>query len=151
MKIINTIYSAFILSIIFISCENNSPQSTTQENPTPLRKKSPEEIRNEISQDERSLPFVYLSAKGSYKENYWGDKFKVSCTITNKATLVTYKDAKLMVSYYSKTKTLLGSDSYVIYEFFPPLSSKTIDLEIGNYKNAYSFELLVREAIPVPE
>ncbi|MCO6500615.1 MAG: hypothetical protein J5I47_09590 [Vicingus serpentipes] len=91
-----------------------------------------------VEEIERSQPTNFLSADGTYRENFWGDKFKVSCKITNKATVATYKDAVVRVTYYTKTKTVLGSNDYTVYETFPPSSTKIVELKIDNYKNVNS-------------
>ncbi|MDD4236717.1 MAG: hypothetical protein PHF99_11945 [Bacteroidales bacterium] len=91
-----------------------------------------------VEETERSQPTKFLSATGTYRENFWGDKFKVDCKITNKATVATYKDAVVRVTYYTKTKTVLGSNDYTIYETFPPNSTKTVEIQIENYKNVNS-------------
>lgn len=91
-----------------------------------------------VEEIESSQPTTFLSADGTYRENFLGDKFKVTCTIKNKATVTTYKDVVLRVTYYTKTKTELGSDDYTIYELFPPNSEKTVQLKIDNYKHTES-------------
>jgi len=88
-----------------------------------------------VAEIERSQPTKFLSATGQYRTTLLGNKIKVDCTITNKATVATYKDAIVRVTYYSKTKTVLGTNDYTIYEVFPPTSSKTVRLKIDNYKN----------------
>ena len=91
-----------------------------------------------IEEIERATPTDFLSASGTYKETFWGDKFKVNCVITNKATVATYKDAVVRITYYSKTETALGSKDYTVYETFPPTSTKTVELKIDNYKDVSS-------------
>lgn len=100
-----------------------------------------------VEEIERATPTDFLNASGTYKETFWGDKFKVSCVITNKATVATYKDAVIRITYYSKTKTELGSKDYTIYETFPPTSTKTIELKIENYKDVSSLGWDVIRAI----
>lgn len=101
-----------------------------------------------IEEIERSQPAKFLSADGTYRENFWGDKLKVSCVITNKATVATYKDAVIQISYYTKTKTELGSKKYTVYEVFPPNSKKTVELKIDNYKDVNSIGWKVISASP---
>jgi hypothetical protein len=91
-----------------------------------------------VAEIERSQPTNFLSADGTYRENFWGDKLKVSCKITNKATVASYKDAIVRVTYYTKTKTVLGTKDYTVYEVFSPTSTKTVELKIDNYKDVAS-------------
>lgn len=88
-----------------------------------------------IEEIEQSQPTNFLYASGTYNENFWGDKFKISCEIINKATVASYKDVIIRVTYYTKTKTKIGSEDHTIYEIFPPTSSKIVDLKVNNYKN----------------
>lgn len=101
-----------------------------------------------IEEIERSQPTNFLSAEGTYKQNFWGDKIKVNCVITNRATVATYKDAVVRITYYTKTNTEIGSKDYSIYEVFPPNSTKTIELKIDNYKDVNSIGWAVIRASP---
>lgn len=141
MKLTKTIFAILCVVITLSNCSNPGPSSQ--------RQKSPEELRMELKQLEKSRPTDYLFASGNYRENFWGDKFKVSCTITNKASVATYKDAVIRVIYYSKTKTELGAKDYTIYELFTPSSSKTVEMTVDNYKDVNSIGLKVFSAVPV--
>jgi len=101
-----------------------------------------------VEEIEKSAPTQFLSATGNYRENFWGDKFKIDCEITNKATVATYKDAVIKITYYSKTKTVLGSSKHIIYESFPPHSTKTVKLKVDNYSNVSSIGWDVIKAVP---
>ena len=101
-----------------------------------------------IEEIERSQPTNFLSADGTYRETFWGDKFKINCVIKNSATVATYKDAVVRITYYTKTKTKLGSKDYSIYEVFPPNSTKTVELKIENYKDVNSIGWKVISASP---
>ena len=71
----------------------------------------------------------------NYNENFWGDKIKVHGVIKNTATVASYKDAIVRITYYSKTKTELGSKEYTIYDIFPAHSEVKFELKIENYKD----------------
>ena len=49
--------------------------------------------------------------------------------------LASFKDAIVKVTYYSKTKTILGSKTYTIYETFAPQSNVRFELRIENFQN----------------
>ena len=101
-----------------------------------------------VEEIEREQPTNFLSAEGTYKENFWGDKIKVNCVIINSATVATYKDVTLRITYFTKTKTELGSNEYKVYEVFPPNSTNTIELKIDNYQDVNSIGLEVISALP---
>ncbi len=133
-KLILILFATTLVAIT--SCSNSTSSSSGSEIPTVVEApKTPEELRMELKQQEEVEPVKYLSADGTYRENFWGDKIKVNCTITNKATLATFKDAVVEITYYAKSKTVLGKTTQTIYEIFSPNSTKTIELKIDNYKD----------------
>lgn len=91
-----------------------------------------------VEEMERAEPTKFLSASASYKENFWGNKLKVQGTITNSATAVTFKDAVIRITYYSKTNTALGSTENTIYEALPPTSNVNFEFKVDNYKDVAS-------------
>jgi hypothetical protein len=99
-----------------------------------------------IEEIELSKPTDFLSASGTYRENFWGTKLKVDCVITNKATVATYKDAVVKVTYFTKTKTAIGNSEHIVYEVFPPSSKKTVGLKLENYKDVHSISWKVISA-----
>lgn len=101
-----------------------------------------------VEQIELSQPTSFLTAAGKYNENFWGDKINVHGVITNKATVATYKDAVVKVTYYSKTNTEIGSKEYTIYEIFTPHSSTNFELKIDNYKDVSTIGWDVISATP---
>ncbi|RBA27578.1 hypothetical protein [Flavobacterium tibetense] len=100
-----------------------------------------------VEEIERSQPKKFLSANGTYNENFWGNKIKIQGRIKNSATVAIYKDAVIKVTYYSKTKTVLGSENYTIYEVFSPHSTKNFELKVTKYKNVNSIGLDIVNAI----
>lgn len=88
-----------------------------------------------IAETEAAYPTNYLEAGGTYRENFLGDKLKIDGYIQNNATVTTYKDVVIEVTYYSKTDTNMGTENFTIYEFFPPTSKKPFNLKIKNYSN----------------
>lgn len=91
-----------------------------------------------VEEIENSKPTNFLTASGDYNENFWGNKINVHGVIKNTATVATYKDAVVKITYLSKTKTVLGSEKYTIYETFPPNSTTQFELKIENYKDVNS-------------
>lgn len=97
-----------------------------------------QEEKMSIEEKEQAYPTDFLDADGTYRENIWGDKLKVNGTITNSATVATYKDATVRITYYSKSNTNLGTEDYVIWDVFKPNTTKSFDLKIKNYSNVNS-------------
>ena len=100
-----------------------------------------------IEEIENSTPTDFLDADGTYDESFWGTKINVDGKITNSATVADYKDVVVRVTYYSKTKTILGNEDYTLYEIFPSNSVKPFKLKIDNYKDVNSIGLEVISAL----
>jgi hypothetical protein len=84
---------------------------------------------------ERLEPAKFLHADGKYRETILGNKIRIFGVVTSSATVVSYKDAVVKVTYYSKTKTELGSEKYVVYESFSPGSMVEFELKVDNYSD----------------
>ena len=106
------------------------------------------EKKMNIEQIENSEPLRFLTADGDYSESFWGTKINVNGKVTNRATTANYKDVVVKVTYFSKTKTVLKTKDYALYEIFPPNSVKAFKLRIDNYKDVNSIGLEVISALP---
>lgn len=85
-----------------------------------------------IEEIEHSTPTNFLIAEANYNKNFFGNKLKIRGIITNNATIATYKDVVIRVTYFSKTETELGSVDQILYEKFPPNSKTNFELKIEN-------------------
>lgn len=101
-----------------------------------------------VEQLEFANPNNFLSVKGEYSENFWGDKINLNCVFTNSATIASYKDIILRITYYTKTKTSLGTKDYTIYEVFNPKSTKSVNLKTENFQNVNSIGIDIIKALP---
>jgi hypothetical protein len=101
-----------------------------------------------VEELEFANPANFLTVEGKYSENFWGDKINLNCVFTNTATIASYKDITLRITYYTKTKTSLGTKDYIIYEVFNPKSKKPINLKIENFKNVNSVDIDIIKALP---
>lgn len=117
-----------------ISCDNSGAPDTY----VGASSSSYQEQKMSIEEKELAHPTDFLDATGTYRKNLLGDKLKVTGTITNSATVATYRDAIVRVTYYSKSETNLGSDDYTIWDVFPPHTTKKFRLKIKNYTNVSS-------------
>jgi len=144
--IIRVIIAAVILGVVLYRFNKNNSNPTV--NPYETNGETYQEKVMTVEEIERSQPTNFLTADGNYNENFRRDKIKVHGVITNKATVATYKDAIIRITYYSKTKTELTQEDYTIYNFFPPNSTKNFELKIKNYSNVGSIGWEVIDAVP---
>ena len=110
------------LSILF-SCNSDGEKKVNAE------KESYQETKKALLQKEQKNPVNFLIVKGNDKRNLLGQTV-VKGIIRNDATVATYKDVDLKLSFYSKTKALLETDKETIFELLSPGQSK-------NFKTKY--------------
>jgi hypothetical protein len=107
----------------FLLVANNSGQGNSLFNESLYKQlaspKTAAELRAELLEKEQSSPSEYLDASGKYWRN-WIDQLVVEGTITNNASIAAFKDPVISVEWYSKTGTLIGEESYRLYEYVKP-------------------------------
>lgn len=101
-----------------------------------------------IEEIENSDPTRFLIVDGKFNSSFWGTEIKIRGEVTNRATMAHYKDVKVLVTYYSKTKSVLGTKEYTLYEVYEPNSVTSFRLDISNYKEVETIGLEVTSAIP---
>lgn len=106
-----------------------------------------EKLRS-VQETEHSQPINFLRAQGTYTKTLFGDNLKIHGVIKNNATVTTYKDAVVKITFFSSTKTELGTQEHTVYDFFPPQSEKAFELKIESYKDVNSIGWEVIAATP---
>ncbi len=113
----------FSISIILFSCSESDSKQAAKE------KDSYEATKESLQDKEKKNPQNFLTVTGNNRNNLVGQTV-VKGTITNKASVATYKDVDVKLDFYSKTKTLLETDKEIVYEIIGPGESK-------NFKTKY--------------
>ena len=103
-----------ILSFAFAACNGDDKDANGKD--------KYEQTKETLEQSERKNPKRFLSVEGSDKKNLIGQTV-IKGTITNKATVASFKDVDVELSFYSKTGALLQRDHEVIYETIKPGNS----------------------------
>jgi hypothetical protein len=107
------IISLFITLVFLSACNGGNGNSVNPFNREPTY----EEKKMSIEEEEKNNPARFLTASGTYRNTYSGNKMRVSGQIASTATVANFKDVVIRFTYYSATDTQLGSDQYVLYEF----------------------------------
>ena len=128
--------TGLILALGLSACTDSTPTENYQEK------------LMTIEQRERSEPSTFLKAEGTYHKNLFGDKLNVKGRIKNGATVITYKDVVVRITYFSETKKELGKIEHTIPDFFPPQSEKPYEVKIENNKDVNSIGWKVIAATP---
>jgi len=134
---IKQIINLFILAAMLNACNNNRNNNGSYQ----------EQVQS-VEEIERSQPTNFLNASGTYNQTLFGNGIKVHGVIKNSATVANFKDVVVKVTYYSKTQTVIGSNNYIIYDFFPPHSEKQFELKIDKYEGTSTIGWDVVKATP---
>ena len=103
------------LSALFLlSCNS---ESAVKEN------ESYNETKTSLKKKEEKNPPAFIIVKGNSKKNIVGQTV-VKGTLVNKASVATFKDVDIQLTFYSKTKALLETDKETIYQILNPGESQ---------------------------
>lgn len=106
----------------------------------------PEVIREKLKQKERNSPLDYLSVKYATDYSVWSSKDVLKGTISSSASIATFKDIGLKVHCYSKTKTLIKTIKYALYEFVPAKGSKDFEIKFNSPSGTKSIGMEIYKA-----
>jgi lipopolysaccharide export LptBFGC system permease protein LptF len=112
------IFIFLVLSVAIFSCNNNDASNTDSE------KDSYEKNKESLREKEQKNPQNFLIISGNDKHNIVGQTV-VKATISNKASVASYKDVDIQLDFYSKTGTLLETAKETVYEILNPGESKS--------------------------
>jgi hypothetical protein len=106
-----------------------------------------EETKENLAETEKKNPVRFLSVSSHDKKNLIGQTV-IKGTLKNKATVASYKDVEVELSFFSKTGALLEKDIEVIYEtvaagketdfktkYFAPKGTDSVVLKVVSAKN----------------
>jgi type IV pilus biogenesis protein CpaD/CtpE len=102
----------FITLLFITACSSNDKKTTD-------KKDAYEQTKETLAETEKKNPVRFLSVEGHDKKNLLGQTV-VKGTLTSKATVSSYKDVEIELSFYSKTGTLLEKDIETIFETIAP-------------------------------
>lgn len=106
-----------ILGFVFAACGGDEKADDKKD------KDKYEQTKETLEETEKKNPRRFLSVDGYKKRNLIRETV-VKGTITNKATVASYKDVDVEISFYSETGTLLLKDHEVVYKVIAPNSSE---------------------------
>jgi hypothetical protein len=112
------------------------------------RRKMAKRLRTELLATEQRDPSTYLEVVGTYSRNF-SRQLVLEGDIESKASIATFKDPVLSVTWYSKTQTEIGTQQYSVYELLRPQSSAHFKLETAAPGEVASVIMGVYEATPV--
>lgn len=141
-----TLILIYVLTLTIIGCKEN-------------RQKTPAELKMELQMQENSNPKQYLELEnvtmqrnkikdaGLFSSAKY-DGYLITGQVKNSATMAKYKDLKITVELYSKTKTVIENKSFVFYEYYEPNSTNNFSLKIDAPSAMKSFGTFITGATP---
>ena len=107
-------------NILFIACLSVSIFACkTEKKDKKFDSENYEKVKETLADKEKNNPSRFLTVSNKDHKNIIGQTV-VKGTITNSATVCTYKDVELRLSFYSKTATKLDEVVETIYETVAP-------------------------------
>jgi hypothetical protein len=135
----NFLLSAVTLTLI-ISCNDQNAASKSKD---PYKSS-----KLTIEQIEQQNPIRFLEIEGKDKHNLIGQTV-VKGVITNKATVVTYKDIYVTIKFISKTGAVLEEDEEVIYDEVKPGSNINFKSKFFAPKGTEDVKMKIIKAVSV--
>ena len=118
-----------LVSFVFAACDNSDKKDD------PKAKDEYQKTKESLGQTEKKNPKNFLTVSGSDRKSVIGQIVGIHVikgTVTNKATVASFKDVDVELSFFSKTGALLEKSHEMVYETIAPGSSV-------NFKTKYTF------------
>ncbi len=139
-----------IIILVFTSCNSSKSEE----------RKTPEQLRIDLQQQEQQNPFEYLKVNATMSPNrvlireagffrdeeYGVDGYNIEGTIQNTASLARFKDVVLTVTFLSKTETILEQTDHIFYEFYEPMSNNPFSIHLYPPNATNQFTVTVKNA-----
>lgn len=145
--------SICIIAFLLFNCNQSRNQN---------QQKTPAELRYELQSKEEAYPLNYIALSDVTmtaqqkkvrnstifrKAKYKPDGVLIEGFVVNKASIATFKDVKVQISYYSKTKSIIYQKTFVLYEFYKPGSRLYFSLKDYPVEGYTSFHAEVVSAV----
>lgn len=102
-----------IMSFVFVACSSNEKEKEDK------AKDKYEQTKETLGETEKKNPNRFLTVEGHDRKNLIGQRV-INGIVSNKATVASYKDVDIELSFFSKTGALLEKDHEVVYETIAP-------------------------------
>jgi len=131
----------FCLTTTLHSCNSNNTSSSSPSS-------SYQETKMSLEDKEKANPLAFLRAKGTYRQNLL-NQWVLEGSVTNIATIASYKDVVLRIVYYSKTETEIGTEDKTVFEYFKPGNSQEFKIKSKGYEGTEKIGFQILSAIAV--
>jgi len=132
-----SIVSALLVCIAMGSCQTANTQRPSMQY---------DEKKTSLEQMERDSPLRFLKVRGKHHKNML-NRIVVEGEVTNSATIVTYKNIVLQITYLDEKGAVISKQKETLEEVVPANSSATFKLRTNHKKGLGSISLDIVGAI----
>lgn len=111
------------------------------------RQKSADDLREELYIKEKKNPKDYLSVTFDLNYRVLSGKDEIRGTIYNYATMATFKDVELTVTYSTNTNTELSRETFIVYDYVYPGSSTSFNIKTYSPEGTKKIGVSIKSAI----
>jgi len=142
-----TLTLIYVLTLTIIGCKDSNRQKTPTELKLDLRIQENNNTLQYLKLENVKMQKNKIKDAGLFSSAKY-DGYLITGQVLNSATIAKYKDLKIKVELYSKTKTVISNKTYVFYEYYLPNSKKNFSLKIDAPNAMKSFGTFVTGATP---
>jgi hypothetical protein len=128
-----------MVSFVFAACGGDEKAADKKD------KDKYEQTKETLEQTEKKNPKRFLSVEGYDRKNF-ARQTVIKGSIINKATVASYKDIDVELSFYSETGALLLKDHEVVYKVVAPGSSESFKYKTYAPKGTDSIAMKIASA-----
>lgn len=139
MALKNLMVLLVFTSSIFISCQSEN---------TETEQKSYQQTKELLLDKEQKNPANFITASSHDKKNLLGQTV-IKGKVSNHATVAVYKDVEIKMFFYSKTRTLLDTETETVFEELKPGQTSDFKTKYFAPKGTDSVGIQVLNAKPV--
>jgi hypothetical protein len=111
------------------------------------REKTLEELRQDLYSLEKQNPKSYLSVSFSLDYKVLSGEDVIKGYIYNSATIATFKDVVLLVTYKTGTGTVLSTEEFTVYQYVLPGNSTNYKIKTYSPRNTKQINVEVKGAV----
>lgn len=105
-----------------------------------------EEKKTSLEEMEQESPLKFLKVSGSHRSNLV-NQVVIEGEVTNKATLVTYRDIQVQITFLDKEGGVIERQKHMLDDAVDPKSTYEFKIKTGHVKGAHSVSLDITKAI----
>lgn len=150
-KIVLVLLALLITGFLIIKLQQSESYASASASVSAIEKKSavvktPVQLKEEKRKKEMANPAMYVKTKINWRKNLVGETV-LEGTLTNTATLASFKDPVVLITWLSKTNTVLATSRYPFYEYLGAKKTISYKLKVKAPSKYNSVKASVESAI----